>query len=284
MSSPDGSSTRANDTPLTPPQRVVVVGGNGTVGLGVLEALITSGSNAGGSSGASEFAVHAICRRGGPPRGLPQAAVQDWLQRVTWHACDVQDTPALTRCLAAIEPQAGIIAMGRLQPVNQLLPGRRAAVLRDASEPALCAIEALSAAGATALVYVSGLFPEPPPAPPGIVRRGLDLWLQPQQRAKAAVEARVQAQFGPAASLIIRAGLVCGWNALCGVRIWTPPGTRDPARQRWLRRLVPHAVSAVDIGSACVAFLRGGQSGGIIAGAAILDAGAPDAAPHEPQP
>lgn len=255
MSGPDVMS--GSSLPRLP---VVVLGGNGTVGLGVLEALV----------GAGDFAVHAICRRGGPPSGFLGGSQPGWLQQVRWHACDVQDGPALAACLAHIEPRAGVIAMGRLQPINQLRPGRRAGVERDARDPPLRGVAALAAAGAASLVYVSGLFPSPVHGSPGTARQLLDRWLEPQRLAKAAVEDRVQALFGAESSLIIRAGLVCGWNEVGGLRIWTPPGTRAPSHVRALRRVVPDAVSAVEIGAAVTDFLRGDRPGGVLSGAEVV--------------
>lgn len=258
MSSAGVSSGSAPDA-----LRVVVLGGNGTVGLGVLEALVRSG----------HFAVHAICRRGGPPKRFLGASEPDWLQQVSWHACDVQDGPALAACLADIQPQAGVIAMGRLQPINQLLPGRRAGVERDARDPPLRGMAALAAAGVASVVYVSGLFPTPPSSSPGTARQLLDHWLEPQRRAKAAVEDRMQALFGSESGLVIRAGLVCGWNEVAGVRIWTPPATRTPARVRALRRVVPDALSALEIGAAIASFLHGDRPGGVLSGADVVAEG-----------
>lgn len=236
-------------------QTAVVFGGNGTVGLGVLEAL----SSAGG------FDIHSISRRGGPPAGLDP---QPWSRAVTWHACDVRDEASLARCLQDIAPTCAAITIGRVQAWDQLFPTRHAEVEDAAKTPALRALHASLHVGVTRLAYVSGLFPDATglPGEPAGPARWLKAWLSPQLRAKAEVEATVNRLFSNDNGLIIRAGLVCGWFDVAGQRVWLPPFTRKPARIGLLRKLVPHAATAVEIGEACVAFFRGQIPGGVIEG------------------
>ena len=156
---------------------VAVFGGNGTVGLGVVEALVEVGG----------FDVHAISRRGGPPDGL---GGQPWIRAVTWHACDVRDQLSLAVCLDGIAPNHAVVTIGRLRAWDQLFPSRHAAVEDGAKTPALYALRAARDAGATRAVYVSGLFPEALHSTGGVTApaRWLHAWLAPQQRAKAEVE------------------------------------------------------------------------------------------------
>lgn len=224
----------------------------------MLEALQSAGG----------FDVHAISRRGGPPAGL---ARQPWSRAVTWHACDVRDGVSLERCLRDITPTCAAITIGRLRAWDQLFPSRHAKVEDDAKTPALRALHASLQAGVTRLAYVSGLFPEslPAPARPTGPARWFQAWLSPQQRAKAEVEATLTRLFPQGQGLIIRAGLVCGWFEVAGRRLWLPPFTRRPGGIDLLRRLVPHAATAVEIGEACADFFRGERPGGLIEGGAV---------------
>lgn len=248
-------------TPLAKPRHTVVVfGGNGTVGLGVLEALYSIGG----------FDVHAISRRGGPPAGLGRLP---WAAVVTWHACDVRDQVALQECIRAVSPTCAVIAIGRLRAWDQLFRSRHAKVEDDAKTPALLALQASQQGGVERLVYVSGLFPESmssPARPTTGPARWLEAWLAPQRRAKVEVEATLTRLFSKDNGLIIRAGLVCGRFEVAGYRIWLPPFTHRPGPFGWLRRVVPDAATAVEIGEACARFFRGEYPGGVIEGGAGL--------------
>ncbi|MGA1370028.1 MAG: NAD-dependent epimerase/dehydratase family protein [Pseudomonadales bacterium] len=232
---------------------VLVFGGNGTVGIGVCSALIDEG-----------FEVHALARRGGPPRPLAQLSA---LKGVHWHACDIADADRLGTVVAEIKPMFAVVAIGRLQPVAQLFPSRHSAVERAARVPAQAALEAAAALGVERVVYVSGLFPavlaSGDPAPAHL--RLLAGFLAPQRAAKAAVEARLIELFGPNRGLVIRAGLVCGYQAQAPVQVWWPPATRSPAGVARVRKLVASATRAQDIGHACAQFFRGERGGGVIA-------------------
>ncbi len=230
------------------------------VGLGVLEALVSAGG----------FDVHALSRRGGPPGGLSLSR-QPWLRAVNWHACDVRDEAPLAQCLKTISPTCAAITIGRLRAWDQLFPSRHSEVEDGAKTPALRALHASQHAGVGRLVYVSGLFPEFTRLP--VRRHGplrwVKAWLAPQQRAKAEVEKAVSGIFPDNNSLIIRAGLVCGRFEIAGRRLWLPPFTHAPRRVDLLRRIVPHAATALEIGEACAGFFRGESSGGVIEGGAV---------------
>lgn len=159
------SLEHGNDPLAKPRLTVVVFGGNGTVGLGVLEALHSIGG----------FDVHAISRRGGPPAGLGRLP---WAAVVTWHACDVRDQVALQECIRAVSPTCAVIAIGRLRAWDQLFRSRHAKVEDDATTPALLALQASQQGGVERLVYVSGLFPESMSSP-ARPTTGLARWLEP---------------------------------------------------------------------------------------------------------
>jgi nucleoside-diphosphate-sugar epimerase len=231
---------------------VLVFGGNGTVGVGVCSALRAAG-----------FEVHALCRRGAPPSPLADLVE---LRGVRWHACDLEDAARLDALLAEIKPRYAVIAIGRLQPWAQLFPSQHSAVERAARIPAEAALVAAAARGVERAVYVSGLFPAQLSAgaePPALLRP-LAAFLAPQRAAKAAVEARLQADFGADRGLIIRAGLVCGYQAQAPFPLWLPPGTRSDAGLARVRRVVSSAARAEDIGRACARFFNGTLPGGVI--------------------
>ena len=233
-------------------ESVVVFGGNGTVGIGVCSALRAAG-----------FDVHALCRRGAPPAPLADLVE---LRGVHWRACDIENAAGRDELLARINPRFAVVTIGRLQPWAQLFPVQHAAVERAARIPAEAALAAAAARGVERAVYVSGLFPAQISAgaeSPALLRP-LAAFLAPQRAAKAAVEARLLADFGTERGLVIRAGLVCGYQAQAPVRLWLPPGTRSDAGLTRVRRIVSSAARAEDIGRACARFFNGTLPGGVI--------------------